>query len=147
LGLEAPVWIPDARVTMCQLCTSEFTLTFRRHHCRCCGKVVCSACSANKAPLPYLKGKQERICDECFQKLEQQLMKLDDSIHHSNHDDDESDETTLTSTTTSSFPWYSIKAMREHFERNQDRKSGRKPKRHVPSVLKEVLIQIIILFF
>lgn len=40
LGKKAPVWIPDARVTMCQLCTSEFTVTFRRHHCRACGKVI-----------------------------------------------------------------------------------------------------------
>ncbi|CAG2182107.1 unnamed protein product, partial [Oppiella nova] len=55
LGTCAPVWIPDARVTMCQLCTEEFSVTYRRHHCRCCGKVVCSACSQNKAPLPYLK--------------------------------------------------------------------------------------------
>lgn len=39
LGNQAPVWIPDARVTMCQICTSEFTMTWRRHHCRACGKV------------------------------------------------------------------------------------------------------------
>lgn len=36
---QAPIWIPDSRVTMCQLCTAAFTVTFRRHHCRCCGKV------------------------------------------------------------------------------------------------------------
>ncbi|CAB0009521.1 unnamed protein product, partial [Nesidiocoris tenuis] len=34
----APVWIQDKRTTMCQVCTSEFTVTFRRHHCRCCGR-------------------------------------------------------------------------------------------------------------
>jgi len=37
--LQAPVWIQDRRVTMCQSCTAEFTVTFRRHHCRACGKV------------------------------------------------------------------------------------------------------------
>ena len=39
LGEKAPVWIPDARVTMCMSCTSPFTLTNRRHHCRACGNV------------------------------------------------------------------------------------------------------------
>ncbi|KFM72194.1 FYVE, RhoGEF and PH domain-containing protein 6, partial [Stegodyphus mimosarum] len=69
LGKKAPVWIPDARVTMCQLCTSEFTVTFRRHHCRACGKVVCSICSSNRISLPYLGNRIARVCDECHAKL------------------------------------------------------------------------------
>ncbi|XP_054709219.1 uncharacterized protein LOC129218921 [Uloborus diversus] len=69
LGRKAPVWIPDARVTMCQLCTSEFTVTFRRHHCRACGKVVCSICSSNRISLPYLGNRIARVCDECHTKL------------------------------------------------------------------------------
>lgn len=70
LGREAPVWIPDQRVTMCQLCTSGFTFTHRRHHCRACGKVVCSACSSHRVALPYLGGdKPVRVCDHCFHSL------------------------------------------------------------------------------
>ena len=39
IGAIAPPWIPDGRVTMCQVCTSLFNVYNRRHHCRGCGKV------------------------------------------------------------------------------------------------------------
>ncbi|XP_058480787.1 FYVE, RhoGEF and PH domain-containing protein 6 isoform X1 [Solea solea] len=71
LGSKAPIWIPDLRATMCMICTCEFTLTWRRHHCRACGKVVCQACSANKYYLEYLKNQPARVCDHCFAKLQE----------------------------------------------------------------------------
>ena len=37
--------VPDKSVTMCQTCSAEFTILFRRHHCRACGKVRASMCS------------------------------------------------------------------------------------------------------
>lgn len=72
LGTKAPIWIPDGRATMCMICTSEFTLTYRRHHCRACGKIVCQACSTNKYSLEYLKYHLARVCDLCFQELQKQ---------------------------------------------------------------------------
>lgn len=72
LGTKAPIWIPDTRATMCMICTSEFTLTWRRHHCRACGKIVCQACSGNKHSLEYLKNHPERVCDHCFAELQKQ---------------------------------------------------------------------------
>ncbi|XP_068611570.1 FYVE, RhoGEF and PH domain-containing protein 6-like [Brachionichthys hirsutus] len=71
LGSKAPIWIPDLRATMCMICTCEFTLTWRRHHCRACGKVVCQACSATKYYLEYLKNQPARVCDHCFVKLQE----------------------------------------------------------------------------
>ena len=70
VGDSAPVWIPDQRVTMCQACSSEFGLVVRRHHCRACGRVVCSPCSASKAPLRYRQFQSGRVCDICFEALE-----------------------------------------------------------------------------
>ncbi|NXG29160.1 FGD6 protein, partial [Dromaius novaehollandiae] len=72
LGSKAPIWIPDTRATMCMICTSEFTLTWRRHHCRACGKIVCQACSSNKHSLDYMKNQPARVCDHCFRELQKQ---------------------------------------------------------------------------
>ncbi|NXH21789.1 FGD6 protein, partial [Bucco capensis] len=72
LGSKAPIWIPDTRATMCMICTSEFTLTWRRHHCRACGKIVCQACSSNKHGLDYMKNQPARVCDHCFRELQKQ---------------------------------------------------------------------------
>uniref|UniRef100_A0A8C7NR53 FYVE, RhoGEF and PH domain containing 6 n=1 Tax=Oncorhynchus mykiss TaxID=8022 RepID=A0A8C7NR53_ONCMY len=71
LGSKAPIWIPDLRATMCMVCTCEFTLTWRRHHCRACGKVVCQTCSSSKFYLEYLKNQPARVCDHCFVKLQE----------------------------------------------------------------------------
>ncbi|XP_008281460.1 FYVE, RhoGEF and PH domain-containing protein 6-like isoform X2 [Stegastes partitus] len=72
LGSKAPIWIPDPRTSMCMICTCEFTLTWRRHHCRACGKVVCQSCSSNKHCLEYLKNQLARVCDQCFLVLQQE---------------------------------------------------------------------------
>ena len=61
VGSAAPVWIPDQRVTMCQECSTEFGLVVRRHHCRACGRVVCSPCSASKAPLRWVRGGEIKL--------------------------------------------------------------------------------------
>ncbi|KAF2069926.1 hypothetical protein CYY_008755 [Polysphondylium violaceum] len=63
-------WVPDNQVTGCKACKVQFTITIRRHHCRCCGCIFCSKCSRNKIPLQsnelnfkYIKA---RVCDKCF---------------------------------------------------------------------------------
>ncbi|XP_063164940.1 FYVE, RhoGEF and PH domain-containing protein 6 [Candoia aspera] len=72
IGSKAPIWIPDTRATMCMICTSEFTLTWRRHHCRACGKIICQSCSSNKHGLDYMKNHPARVCDHCFKELQKQ---------------------------------------------------------------------------
>ena len=70
LGDCAPLWVPDAHVTMCQACSCNFTLIIRRHHCRACGRVVCYQCADNKAPLRYRQFQPARVCDACYGALE-----------------------------------------------------------------------------
>ncbi|KAI2602170.1 VAC1 protein [Hypoxylon sp. NC1633] len=35
-------WEDDGKVAKCPFCHQEFSWTFRRHHCRICGRVVCA---------------------------------------------------------------------------------------------------------
>lgn len=69
LGEAAPVLVPVSHVMMCMNCTSDFSLTLRRHHCNACGKVVCRACSRNRYPLKYLKDRMAKVCDHCYSEL------------------------------------------------------------------------------
>ncbi|KTG07321.1 hypothetical protein cypCar_00019536, partial [Cyprinus carpio] len=69
LGEAAPVLVPVSHVMMCMNCTSDFSLTLRRHHCNACGKVVCRSCSRNRYPLKYLKDRMAKVCDPCYAEL------------------------------------------------------------------------------
>jgi len=65
----SPVWQPDSDHLDCSVCRVQFTLFFRRHHCRQCGNVVCATCSSNRMVINYYNKKQmERVCDICFSK-------------------------------------------------------------------------------
>jgi hypothetical protein len=41
-------WAPDTSRTTCSICGDAFTFVNRRHHCRCCGQLVCGACSPTR---------------------------------------------------------------------------------------------------
>ncbi|KAG7376399.1 hypothetical protein PHYPSEUDO_013639 [Phytophthora pseudosyringae] len=78
-----PVWVPDSERPECMECRKKFgSLGSRRHHCRMCGRVLCSACSAchvraKKLPFPARrrgkKNKAEkgsantRVCNMCYE--------------------------------------------------------------------------------
>lgn len=64
-----PRWQPDSEAKYCSICDHRFSFLFRRHHCRCCGKVVCENCAPalNSKPLPALKySKPVRHCKACY---------------------------------------------------------------------------------
>ncbi|KAF1976535.1 hypothetical protein BU23DRAFT_455639 [Bimuria novae-zelandiae CBS 107.79] len=77
-------WEEDAKVSHCPFCQQEFSAyTFRRHHCRMCGRVVCgdpkTACSTeiglniaagpNRAEKGTQIGIDVRMCKDCNHTL------------------------------------------------------------------------------
>ncbi|OQR92730.1 hypothetical protein THRCLA_08621 [Thraustotheca clavata] len=57
-------WIKDDERSECAQCTTEFTTFRRRHHCRVCGEVICSSCSAHHS---VNEGSTKiRICRKCL---------------------------------------------------------------------------------
>ncbi|XP_065919970.1 uncharacterized protein [Dysidea avara] len=73
--LVRAVWVPDAMTTACMQCQQKFSTFIRKHHCRQCGKVVCSNCSQNRVELRQRvhvtdsSYKPERVCDGCYNNL------------------------------------------------------------------------------
>uniref|UniRef100_A0A3P9NXU7 Zinc finger FYVE domain-containing protein 26 n=1 Tax=Poecilia reticulata TaxID=8081 RepID=A0A3P9NXU7_POERE len=60
-------WVPDTQHDLCMVCRRErFTMFNRRHHCRRCGRLVCSACSERKMLLDGCPGEEVRVCDQCY---------------------------------------------------------------------------------
>lgn len=47
-----PPWQPDADALQCPCCFTEFGWVTRKHHCRKCGRVVCSSCSTHRIAIP-----------------------------------------------------------------------------------------------
>ena len=44
-----PEWDCDDK---CRYCSKKFTVFWRRHHCRRCGKTICSSCSEYLEEIP-----------------------------------------------------------------------------------------------
>ncbi|XP_075700633.1 zinc finger FYVE domain-containing protein 26 isoform X2 [Rhinoderma darwinii] len=59
-------WIPDETEVTCMVCKNErFTMFNRRHHCRRCGRLVCSSCSMKKMVVEGCRENPARVCDQC----------------------------------------------------------------------------------
>lgn len=50
-------------------CDAKFTVIKRRHHCRACGRILCSKCCGMRASLEYLQNQEQRVCGSCFHTL------------------------------------------------------------------------------
>jgi len=69
-----PVWVNDADVSACMRCAREFGLCWWKHHCRYCGKVVCSECSKARRFIESLGfiSKKVRVCSLCVAILKEE---------------------------------------------------------------------------
>ena len=67
-------WTPDRMVSNCQHCKLPFNKAdprrARKHHCRHCGRCVCSECSPRRMSIPkFASDKEERVCLLCEREL------------------------------------------------------------------------------
>ncbi|DAZ98254.1 TPA: hypothetical protein N0F65_008939 [Lagenidium giganteum] len=61
---HAPVWVPDEERKDCMECSKKFSaLGARRHHCRYCGRLLCSTCTGCSINT---NKKKQRVCTTCF---------------------------------------------------------------------------------
>ncbi|KAI5867091.1 FYVE-domain-containing protein [Durotheca rogersii] len=51
--IALPRWQPDSEATYCPICHAQFNFFIRKHHCRKCGRVVCSQCSPHRITIPH----------------------------------------------------------------------------------------------
>ncbi|PKA52298.1 1-phosphatidylinositol-3-phosphate 5-kinase [Apostasia shenzhenica] len=62
---DAPPAFQEA--SRCDVCKSSFNAFRRRHHCRCCGRTLCSEHSSKQMVLPHFGiYSNVRVCDDCF---------------------------------------------------------------------------------
>ena len=58
LRINKDDWNADGDHKNCEQCDLPFTFTFRRHHCRFCGRLLCNNCTKKRL-------ENQRICDQC----------------------------------------------------------------------------------
>ncbi|XP_045143555.1 zinc finger FYVE domain-containing protein 26 [Echinops telfairi] len=60
-------WVPDEMESVCMVCRREhFTMFNRRHHCRRCGRLVCSSCSTKRMVVDGYRENPTRVCGQCY---------------------------------------------------------------------------------
>lgn len=64
--LRKVIWQPDNWTNICGSCARKFTLLRRKHHCRQCGKIFCSACCSNYMDVEGV-GSGVRVCLTCYE--------------------------------------------------------------------------------
>ncbi|XP_040188463.1 zinc finger FYVE domain-containing protein 26 isoform X1 [Rana temporaria] len=76
-------WIPDDTEVTCMVCKNEtFTMFNRRHHCRRCGRLVCSSCSMKKMVVEGCRENPARVCDQCHNYFSTNDSKTEEDLEY-----------------------------------------------------------------
>ncbi len=68
--LKRGEWMSDDLASACPMCSRQFNMITRKHHCRSCGKIFCNKCSRKRFSLPDVDPKTpQRVCEPCFDTL------------------------------------------------------------------------------
>ena len=71
-------WLPDSAVSACFKCFILFSFSQRKHHCRVCGNIFCTACCTNKSLAKYNAGtKFLRVCEKCYRLITEFIKELE----------------------------------------------------------------------
>lgn len=68
-------WEPDKTSERCSNCRNNFTVVNRRHHCRCCGVLICNTCSIFKTVPQQGYFYSTRICGGCVTRIKEEIAK------------------------------------------------------------------------
>ncbi|KAL7637295.1 UNVERIFIED_CONTAM: hypothetical protein RMT77_012020 [Armadillidium vulgare] len=101
-------WQENASVNVCPVCKiAVFSIFFRKHHCRRCGRVVCGDCSVFRHIVEGYGDEEVRVCEFCYRNMTESLSW--DNDHLVNIDlsteEEESDSAETTSISTN-IGWY-----------------------------------------
>ncbi|CAF1608880.1 unnamed protein product [Rotaria magnacalcarata] len=61
-------WQPEEDFSECQRCHASFSVSWRKHRCRHCGKVLCKECT-NKTIHSGPNNRASRVCEMCYTLL------------------------------------------------------------------------------
>lgn len=66
-----PDLIPNKLVRNCFLTDAQFSWSYHKHHCRCCGKIFCQEAITAKVPMPHLieDGAMQKVCVLCEKRF------------------------------------------------------------------------------
>ena len=62
-GSQQPVFTQYGPNSKCHCCGTRCTFSSGRHHCRCCGNIVCQSCAKDRVYLTWTK-QRSRTCDK-----------------------------------------------------------------------------------